>query len=244
MARQTPQITALISGMRIGRDQVIAKEMVRARHALHKLGVGPVDGTPVQVRTAVLERKLDLGREHLMSMLAKETRRAARLSTAMAVTSLGRRHPSGIEISATGITGRGFVDWFHHIVQADNEPALLAAHPEHYVIHNTAQGQQVYETTGGSPFVSAFTIDFRDTDRISIPTRPDDPYQIAGVAVDPTGRTIGGAKHHFRDDATGLHAIIGIDFPLTTPPTIWYGHRWHLAIEFSNWIEAAAAAGA
>ncbi len=43
---------------------------------------------------------------------------------------------------------------------------------------------------------------------------------------------------------TGLHALLGIAFPLITPPTIWYGHRWHLAIEFRNWIEAAAATGA
>lgn len=244
MARQAPQITALIGGKRIGREEVIAKEMVRARHALRKLGCKPVEGTPVEIRQALLDRKLELGRDQLKAMLATETRRAARVATAMAVTSRGRRHPSGIQITATGITGKAFVEWFHHRVQADDEPALLAGHPEHYVIHNTAPGQEVYETNGGSPFVAAFAIDFASSDAISIPTRPDHPYRIAGVAVLPNGRTIGGAKHQFRDDGTGLHAPLGIDFPLITPPTIWYGHRWHLAIEFSNWIEAAAATGA
>jgi hypothetical protein len=29
------------------------------------------------------------------------------------------------------------------------------------------------------------------------------------------------------------------EFPIATPPWLIRAHRWHLACEFSNWIEAA-----
>jgi hypothetical protein len=33
-----------------------------------------------------------------------------------------------------------------------------------------------------------------------------------------------------------------IEFPRVTPGRFVNAHRWHLACEFSNWIEAASAA--
>ncbi len=50
--------------------------MVRARHALRKLGREPIEGPPAEVRQVRLDRKLELGRDQLKSMLAKETGRA------------------------------------------------------------------------------------------------------------------------------------------------------------------------
>ncbi|MBP6996007.1 MAG: hypothetical protein KBB39_07715 [Phycicoccus sp.] len=244
MTGQPPHITVSFGGKTFTRDEVTAKEMVRARRVLRRLGAPPVAGTSAEIRQAVLNRKLELGRDYLTAMVAAEAKGSARFSATLAAASFGRRHPAWIEISATGISGSAFVDWFHQISLSDNEPALLAAHPDHYAIYNTAQGQQVFETLGGAPFVSAFAIDFTDPHGISIPTLADHPYAISGVAVLPSGRRIGGAKHQFRDDVAGLHARLGIDFPLAIPPTIWLGHRWHLAIEFCNWIEAAAAEGA
>ena len=230
MTGQPPHITVSFGGKTFTRDEVTAKEMVRARRVLRRLGAPPVAGTSAEIRQAVLNRKLELGRD-------VENVRGKAINARKAALRAGR-------ISATGISGSAFVDWFHQISLSDNEPALLAAHPDHYAIYNTAQGQQVFETLGGAPFVSAFAIDFTDPHGISIPTLADHPYAISGVAVLPSGRRIGGAKHQFRDDVAGLHARLGIDFPLAIPPTIWLGHRWHLAIEFCNWIEAAAAEGA
>jgi len=242
MTAAPPRITALVNGREAGRAEVVAKEMRRAHHVLRKLGAPPVAGTPDIVRRAVLNRKLELGRDELRRMLAVETARAGRVASAFAIASRGKRRPSGIELAADGITAKEFTAWFHARVDADDEQAMLAAHPEHYIIHTTPTGQEVYETNGGSPLVAAFTIDFNDTADISIATVDGYPYQIVGVAVLPDGRRIGGVKHQFRDTETGLHALLAIDFPLFTAPTITRGHRWHLAIEFSNWIEAAAAA--
>lgn len=38
-----------------------------------------------------------------------------------------------------------------------------------------------------------------------------------------------------------MRGVLSIDFPLLTPGAVLSGHKLHLAIEFSNWIEAATA---
>ncbi|MEV6561482.1 hypothetical protein AB0M22_37590 [Nocardia sp. NPDC051756] len=75
----------------------------------------------------------------------------------------------------------------------------------------------------------------------SLCTPPDAsfPHQIAGVARAQDGTAIGGVRHQFRDTATGFHARLTVEFPLPILPTMVAGHRWYLACEFSNWIEAA-----
>lgn len=95
------------------------------------------------------------------------------------------------------------------------------------------------EAVGGSPLASEFTICFGNTQEITIPLRQDLPHRIEGVSVLASGLCIGGARHQFQETPTGLHGFLCIDFPRHTPPAITNGHKWHLAIEFSNWVEAA-----
>jgi hypothetical protein len=47
-------------------------------------------------------------------------------------------------------------------------------------------------------------------------------------------------RHQFRDEGDGFHARVTVEFPVLTNPYMLAQHRWHLACEFSNWIEAAA----
>jgi hypothetical protein len=63
--------------------------------------------------------------------------------------------------------------------------------------------------------------------------------QVAGAARLDDGLAIGGVRHQFRDEGHGFRPLLTVEFPALTLPTIISGHRWHLAIEFSNWIEAA-----
>jgi hypothetical protein len=51
----------------------------------------------------------------------------------------------------------------------------------------------------------------------------------------------GAIRHQFRDHGDGFSARLTIEFPALTPGRIVRTHRWHLACEFSNWIEAANA---
>ena len=52
---------------------------------------------------------------------------------------------------------------------------------------------------------------------------------------------IGGVRHQFRDTPDGFLARLCVEFPRFTPRRVIAEHRWHLACEFSNWIEAAFA---
>jgi len=49
-------------------------------------------------------------------------------------------------------------------------------------------------------------------------------------------------RHQFRDEPSGFTARLTGEFPVATPPWLIRAHQWHLACEFSNWIEAASAA--
>lgn len=117
---------------------------------------------------------------------------------------------------------------------------MLRACPDHYVIRTRADGrQEVLETTGGSPFAAMFVIDYDDVSSWSTPADPQFPHQIASVARRSDGTAIGGVRHQFRDTEDGFHARLTVEFPLPTLGRMVAGHRWHLACEFGNWIEAA-----
>jgi hypothetical protein len=53
---------------------------------------------------------------------------------------------------------------------------------------------------------------------------------------------MGGVRHLFRDETHGFRVRLTVEFPVTTPAHTIQQHRWHLACEFSNWIEAANSA--
>ena len=61
------------------------------------------------------------------------------------------------------------------------------------------------------------------------------------MAAGAGGVPIGGVRHLFRDEPNGFRARLTVEFPLTMPSYMIRQHRWHLACEFSNWIEAANA---
>lgn len=53
------------------------------------------------------------------------------------------------------------------------------------------------------------------------------------------GLAVGRLRHQFRNEGEGLSARLTIEFPALTPGPMIRGHQWHLASEFSNWLEAA-----
>lgn len=122
---------------------------------------------------------------------------------------------------------------------------MIAAHPDHFLIDTAADGrQEVVETTGGSPLATRFLVDYGDTSPLTTPSDPAFPVEAAGVARMDSGLAIGGVRHEFRDEPGGFHARLCVEFPALTAPHMIAQHRWHLACEFSNWIEFAFANGA
>lgn len=240
---QPPEITTVLGGGRYTRAVVIGRETTGARRALSRLGVPSADGNLECLRETLSRRKAELGHLGIERLLARDIRWSTRVARMTARASRGRRALSVIELVVAGGSAADFVDWFNHRTETDDEPAMLAAHPEHYLFRTGRDGhQEVWETNGGSPLAARFFIDYEDTRSLKTPPNPLYPFQIAGVARLADGLAIGGVRHQFRDEEKGFRALLTVEFPVVTLPTIVRGHRWHLAIEFSNWIEAATRA--
>ncbi len=83
-------------------------------------------------------------------------------------------------------------------------------------------------------------VDYDDTGTLVAQPSPIFPHQVAGVARLEDGLAIGGVRHQFRKDGDGFRALLTVEFPARVPGNMIAQHCWHLAVEFSNWIETAA----
>lgn len=235
-----PTITVLINGQAHKRQEILDLEEKRSRVAGKKLGLQFTNETLSQMRQALLERKLELGHAGMQQCCQKDIALSSRIFKLLSSLSRGRLKTSQIEIEVQGLSAKAFLDWFEGRNEVADEAALLAAHPEHYIIASKDNRQWVYETAGGSPFVSEFIIDFNQKGDLVKDMLPDYPYQISGQALDKSGKPMGAALHQFKESSNGLHGLLTIYFPALVPKRIVEGHKRHLAIEFSNWIELAA----
>ncbi|KQS04502.1 hypothetical protein ASG11_09785 [Sphingomonas sp. Leaf357] len=137
-----------------------------------------------------------------------------------------------------------FAQWFEDLTTLNKEREMIASCPDHYIIARDPAGRQlVVETTGGSPLPAEFTVDYDDISTLHTPPDPSYPHQIAGAARLADGFVIGGVRHQFRQEGDGFRALLTVEFPGRMPNRMIAEHRWHLAVEFSNWVEAAQANG-
>ncbi|WP_040785542.1 hypothetical protein [Nocardia pneumoniae] len=238
-ASRSVEIAAWIGGRQVERDQVLAWEDRRIDAAARKLGVSAPEPGDIDIRReALLHTKLELGSGEIRRRLARDSHWADRIARAQARVSRRRRH-SVTELEVSVGSAADFAAWFDRTMNAADPTAMLRACPDHFDTTFGTRGQEVLETTGSSPLAALFFIDYDDVSSLLTPPDASFPYQIAGVARAQNGRAIGGVRHQFRDTATGFHARLTVEFPLPILPTMVAGHRWHLACEFSNWIEAA-----
>ena len=236
-----PSIRAQVHGETIARDRVLDWEDRRITAAARKLGVqAPAAGDVATRREALLQAKLTLGPEEIATRLSRDIRVAEFVGKAGARVSK-RRRVSAVELYVKGGSAGQFVDAFEGWAAASDEAAMLRACPDHFVIRTRADGgQEVLETTGGSPLATMFFIDYEDVTSLVTQIDPMFSHQVAGVARTSDRVAIGGVRHQFRDTDDGFHARLTVEFPLPTLGRMVAEHRWHLACEFSNWIEAAA----
>lgn len=235
----TMQITAQLGRRRVSREDVLAWEDRRIAAAARKLRVPePTGATLPHRREALLEAKLELGQQEIRRRLARDVRLSAGVARATGKVSAARR-TSITELEVRGGDAAAFVEWFEAAALDPDQRAMLQANPDHFVIAPGPHGQEVLETTGGSPLATSFTVDYDDVSSLRTPADPAFEHQIAGVARGSDGRPIGGVRHQFRPMLDGFVARLTVEFPLLTLPTMVAAHRTHLACEFSNWIEAA-----
>lgn len=234
-------ITAEIDGRMVSRAEVLAWEARRASRVCRKLGVTAPSADVVALREVLVARKLELGHDALERMLAREMRLSALGGRALVALSLRRPHLCTVELSGVGGSAEGVPRYYQAALDSGDEAALLAACPDHYVFSASGEGlQQVIETTGGSPLAARIFLDESDVRAVTTPADPAFPVQWVAVGRgDRSGRAAGGIRHQFQDGPDGFKARLTGEFPAATPPHLIRAHRWHLACEFSNWIEAA-----
>jgi hypothetical protein len=251
-------ITATLNGTAVSRDEVHRYEARRAKAVIKKFvsRLGPLgiveiapDLDPATVlradlrtqRDYLLDLKTGLGHAGMYAMLRREIAVSERITRATVAASRGRATHSVIEVSAPGVNADAFADWFNNLIVVNDEAAMNDAMADHYLLRGLPDGrQEVVETTGGSPSASRFLVDYTTADRLKVQPDPNYPIQIAGHAVLDDGLVIGGVRHQMRDRNGTLEALLTVEFPGLTPPPMVAAHRWHLAVEFSNWIEAFA----
>lgn len=234
-------IVATMSGRRHDRRAVLEWEDRRINAAAKKLGVVPPPAGPVaERREAWLEIKRALGTDELHRRLVKEVGIADRVGTLQAKLS-PRRRLCLTELMVPGGSAEQFTRWYGAMTFSSDQDAMERACPDHFVLRIVDGRQEVLETNGGSPLAALFNIDYDDTSAIRTPIDPAFPFRLDGVAIAANGTRIGAVRHQFRDTPDGLHARLAVEFPLPILGRIVRWHRWHLACEFSNWIEAAIA---
>lgn len=240
MSSASPTVHAIIGGRRFGRDQVLAWEAERLPAAASKIGLPVPSGDLARQRAEFADGKLALGADEIKHRLRRDLRVGDIVGNTTARISRGGRATSVCELQVTGGSAARLVQWFEDTSRDDYTRSMTAAHPDHFLIQALPDGgQEVIETTGGSPLPARFIIDYTDLSTLTTTSDPDTDAEAAGVAVSGKGLNIGGVRHQFRDVPGGFHARLCVEFPRAILPRILSEHRRHLAIEWSNWVEFA-----
>ncbi|WP_280346508.1 hypothetical protein [Nocardia neocaledoniensis] len=251
-------IRATVGERDVAREQVLGWESRRADAVLAKfakrlgaLGIGEVlpGATAARLRGGSLEERraalgilrTRLGHAGIYGMLTRELAVSERITRLGVSMSRGRVAFAVTRLRVPGLSADGFAEWFGNLVVVDDQDAMNAACPDHYLLRGLPDGrQEVVETTGGSPVAVRFLVDYTRTDQVRVPVDPGYPIQIAGTALLDDGLVIGGVRHQFRDRDGALEALLTAQFPAAVPGRNIREHQWHLACEFSNWMIASA----
>jgi uncharacterized protein len=188
-------------------------------------------------RRALAKLKSRLGRERLRELLKPDTDETSEQITQWLAQSDGKWRPSVTELSISGLSAAEFVAYFVSV--RDQEPKMLVAQPEHFVI--AAAGEDLLEVIENiGPYISRFWTRFTGDEEAVDDLLPDYPIRIVGHYLSADGRVEGHVLHQFRETDEGFDAHLAIYYPGAVTEEVLEGHRQHLAVEFTNWIAAAA----
>lgn len=221
-ARQTESCQPFIDGIAISEEVFVRHELERARAAL-----------------ALMKAKL--GPQGMLDLLAREREEMEQEERETVRGSAGGWTPALAELQVKGLKAQEFLEWFYARARAGDHAAMLAAHPEHYLISQTADGRlDVIETTGEWRHPSRFFAKLGVAPQEAAPNLadidPSYPHSMAGVFTLADGLEMGRVLHQFANTDEGFKAKLIIYFPAGSEAEKIQGHKWHLAIEFTNWV--------
>ncbi len=212
-------------------------------------GSGSIDDFELFYARRALDRfRTLLGRQGLLDLLAADIEKGNAFLRESARTSDGRFKAGTTALAAKGLTSGAFLAWMDKAFAGD-ESALLAAHPEHYVMGTDDIGARVVENIG--PHVCSFYMGGWGTDAMAwaedaqeLLPESEFPRKMSSNLFLADGTVVGRALIQFGDTAEGFTANLTVYFPVMCPDEVVDHHLRHYAVEFRNWIVAAAAARA
>ncbi|MGN5632118.1 hypothetical protein [Streptomyces sp. AC154] len=210
---------------------------------------GSIDDFELFYARRALERfRTRLGRQGLLDLLAEDIEAGNAFLRESARTSEGVFKSGTTVLTTQGIASGEFLAWMDEAFAGDEGP-LLAAHPEHYVMGTDSVGARVVENIG--PHVADFYMGGWGTEALAwakdaeeLLPESDFPRKMSSNLFLADGTVVGRALIQFGDTAEGFTANLTVYFPATCPDEVLEHHLRHYAVEFRNWIVAAAAARA
>ncbi len=213
-------------------------------------GAGSIDDFELFYARRALDRfRARLGRQGLLDLLAADIEKGNAFLRESALASEGSFKAGTTVLATRGVTSGAFLAWMDKAFAGD-ESALLAAHPEHYVMAPGADGSfNVVENIG--PHICSFYMGGWGTDAMDWAADADEllpesafPHKMSSNLFLADGTVVGRALTQFGDTADGFTAHLTVYVPTTCPQDVQEHHLRHYAVEFRNWITAAAAAQA
>jgi uncharacterized protein len=197
-------------------------------------------------RTVLAQLKALIGREGLLELLSERIDEGVDFLRDMARKSNGELKPVTTVLAVEGFKATPFLHWLDR--QFDNESVMLAAEPDHFVIAPNPDATVTIVEQLGS-LVSLIKLPAYDgaaTWDASVVSEllPESEYQFRrlGRMTLTDGTLVGRMLTQFGDTAQGFNASLTAYLPAACPEETFEHHRQHLAVEFRNWILAAAAA--
>ncbi|MFC8231358.1 hypothetical protein [Streptomyces sp. NPDC057287] len=211
---------------------------------------GSIDDFELFYSRRALDRfRARLGRQGLLDLLAEDIEKGNSFLRESALASDGSFEAGTTVLTAKGLTAGEFLSWMEKAFAGDEE-ALLASHPEHYVMAPGADGAfNVVENIG--PHVCSFFMGGWGTDAMAWAADADEllpesefPHKMSSNLFLADGTVVGRALTQFGDTAEGFTASLTVYVPTSCPQDVLEHHLRHYAVEFRNWIDVAAAARA
>jgi hypothetical protein len=188
-------------------------------------------------RRALALLKSRLGRTRILELLADEIEAGDRLMRRHVERSSGQTASGTTVLRAHGISAAQFGRWLGS--SFDREDVMLAAHPEHYVVHNEGPGRAHIVETLGEQVVSFFMGGWDESAEVpGSGSSADDGHRSKLALAD--GTVVGSVATLFTDADDGFTARLSVTLPVTCAPEAVEQHLQHFAVEFHNWILNAA----
>jgi len=217
-----PAATVRLQDATLFDDDLRRLELARARHALGYL-------------------KDQLGNERMRALLAADSATMTDRMRQWVADSQGKWRCTSVDLVVPGCLAAEFQGWYATTVQTSRDDELRAGHPEHFVNHPHDGVIDVIENIGETELPWSITYRSRPAEA-AWPIGWDDefPVRFGAEIVDDAGAHVGYSMRQARDEAGGLHLRVTAVLPAAVPDHVLQRHGRHLAIEYRNWIAAAA----